>query len=973
MIIFLQCTEYLQKYFMKRKIIFLVFVIIFLSFSQTFWENIFISSVLPNTSNDTLDEYIELTNYWVSDIYLSWFSIKDKSQKIYIFDNQVIHSQESKKFYRPETMILLNNTDEELWLYDNSWVEIDYFSYTTSSKDVPIITNHQNSPPVDNSWVTDMPRFVSTGGILDITNNWARLSWLTFTWADFASISWGTWELIFTWIISNGEYIFSQLLEDTSYLYRVDLVSETWAIIDFFTWSFITSWYPITADRLYYSDSDNNSKIDLLEIEFNKFITWSLDYSKIKIYSNTWGLSDRLINTETWLISSFEIISNVLKLRLVEQNNNKTTLNITNTTLSDLRIKSLEWLWITDLSGNSIPIFSLTSSFDNYINVSKRENSTGSVDSGSWVDNSGENLLSTWAQILVDIPDIIVTFQQPSYVFQDDLWSNEYFCDQTKTECKINFLLDNSFTGSFESNNYRCEINYWTGNIINDCNPDTYIFPYWSYNISFKIIDKSNSANYKEKNIKLYNIYETLVIPDPKITIQSWLDSANNCTKGDCIINPTWDDSFLTSQNSKYSCLWSFSWWVYSESELTKCNPWYIHYWYWNFIIKLRIFESWNESNYKESSISFSNQAYLWSGWWGSVPINLNNNNRPHSIITLQWTNSWKNRQVSGNKLICITSVDCSVNFTGDKSFSLNSTLTYYWNFGNNRSSILKNPTAINYSSWNYQVTLTVKDATWLSDSSYFYIEVIDEQITESQDLVLKKTGYKNLKQYKTKIDIWDVTLAGFKSKTTKNIKQEVINETDNIEDKSFLKQFDKLFLKVGDELDSVNNYKIFLQWKIGKNLQIHDNNIECFWRKNCKINLSLTWGKIEWYSYVWSYPNGEKFNSYNPKTVTFNFGKYTVSLSVYDEQWTLILTKKININVSKLLNKSSKIKWKTTKIKKPSSFGFIFNKDIVQKWVELINKIWNTKLILIFITIFLIIHWTAILLSKYKSVFSWI
>jgi hypothetical protein len=111
-----------------------IFVLFFILFNQVFAE-IFFSEIFPNTIDDANLEYIELYNSWSIEKSLSWFILKDKSDKQYQFWSwETIWSWQTKKYFRTQTKILLNNSGEELFLYDNSWILVDSFSYSSSIK-----------------------------------------------------------------------------------------------------------------------------------------------------------------------------------------------------------------------------------------------------------------------------------------------------------------------------------------------------------------------------------------------------------------------------------------------------------------------------------------------------------------------------------------------------------------------------------------------------------------------------------------------------------------------------------------------------------------------------------------------------------------------------------------------------------------------------------------------------------------------
>jgi len=98
-------------------------IVLLYTFSiNTIFANVYFSEIMPNTTDDKNLEYLELSNSWDSKQDISWYSIKDKSLKTFDFGYwEYLNAYEEKKYYRSTTKILLNNTNEELYLYDNNW------------------------------------------------------------------------------------------------------------------------------------------------------------------------------------------------------------------------------------------------------------------------------------------------------------------------------------------------------------------------------------------------------------------------------------------------------------------------------------------------------------------------------------------------------------------------------------------------------------------------------------------------------------------------------------------------------------------------------------------------------------------------------------------------------------------------------------------------------------------------------------
>lgn len=429
---------------------------------------------------------------------------------------------------------------------------------------------------------------------------------------------------------------------------------------------------------LYYLDTDNNWKIDKLEIEFNKILTWSLNLEKIFFYSNTWWLSTSKLDSLDWnnMISNYYLSWNILLLSLIEKDNYLTWLIINNTTLSHLRIKTNAWVWIKSIDSEEIK-FLYTTSFDSYKNVSYKENlqenteeenqdieeiieETENENEGTWsweileeiedevIDIIEEETeVSTWeileentnsGEILQEEDNIFLyqiklLFQSPSYLLEKDIETQNYNCDNSKTDCKVNFNLNIdewSWFKSISTSKYICEWDFWFSEFEEEkskCNPNTIVYPIWYFETRFKVTEKSSwkifqksffvkNEWFKESliptkivyvssnsSVSDTNISNPINIEIPEIIIQSWLDENNNCKKEDCSVNLIYNQN-----NSKLACLWDFSGGSFDIWADKKCNPWYVKYWLWDFKVTLKVYQKDNPANFQESYLYFSNK-----------------------------------------------------------------------------------------------------------------------------------------------------------------------------------------------------------------------------------------------------------------------------------------------------------------------------------------------------------------------------
>jgi len=127
-----------------------------------------IVEVLPNTQDDTNLESISIKNIWELPLSLSWYTLADLKKEYLILSNEILDVWGVQLFLRPETKLILNNSDEEIFLYDSENNLVDSIEYSSSEKDVPLVFDElENIEDIENTW--DSPWF---------TNQWTwSLSW----------------------------------------------------------------------------------------------------------------------------------------------------------------------------------------------------------------------------------------------------------------------------------------------------------------------------------------------------------------------------------------------------------------------------------------------------------------------------------------------------------------------------------------------------------------------------------------------------------------------------------------------------------------------------------------------------------------------------------------------------------------------------------------------------------------------------
>ncbi|MDD2486760.1 MAG: lamin tail domain-containing protein [Candidatus Gracilibacteria bacterium] len=426
---------------------------------------------------------------------------------------------------------------------------------------------------------------------------------------------------------------------------------------------FIKVAYSLSAVNLYYWDLDFNSKVDRLGIEFDSQISGVPDFSKIQIYSNTGGLALRKINSEPGLFSNFSISGSFMYLDIIEQDNLKKDLMINNSTSSDLRLKTLEGVGITDISGVEMTKLSLTSSFGNYRSsyVFNRtfENPFISQEPYTPIEQNIDNTGS-----IIGTGELVMTGT-----------TDTGSLSQTGESISIGFTGTTNGTGMID------EGDLGSGNTIE---------------VGSGLVISSGS----QEDV----VNPGFTIPEISYVFQSptYLQQSGTgiyiCdgSKAECKMNLNMENSFSGYKMSDYSCSIDFG---FQTGEENKCNPNIVTFGTGYFQVRLRISNIDDISDFKEKSFYVDNLP--------KTDMSFQKNEIPDPIIEIQ---SGLDSELSCNK------EDCSVNFNGEGSFSGISESGYLcsWNFpGADYSSGITdscNPGYIHYPPGSYSVTLRISD-----------------------------------------------------------------------------------------------------------------------------------------------------------------------------------------------------------------------------------------------------------------------
>lgn len=762
-----------------------VFIFTF-SYLMLFYQvsaSIFISEIFPNTIDDTNLEYIELKNIWDTDIYLSWYTLKDKSEKEYIFwPDDILYSNSSQKFLRITTKIILNNTDEELFLYDNSWNLLDTLNYTTSEKWEIITHNIEIINPIEENIEEDNEETTYVYNPEEITQTWT-----TNTWSITES-----WSLTETWVI------LEVIIEENT---------QTWTTN---TWSFTESWSLTETGSL-----DENLVEEITE-------TWSI--------SETWSLE--IIQEEKILQKSFDILFSLQRpTYFVEEIENLSVYNCDRTKEEcklnlDLRnsftwsyketdfncfIDFWFWTWVLTWEENKCNPWTVTIPVWNYTLNLKIENKTN-----SWI-------FSTWSFSVINNwyikPQTIVIYQssltpannvqtnENIYISKPEIQVQSWLDEKNnciKNDCKVNF----NYIKKNEKETCLWDFWWWFSevkDIEKKCNPWYLQYWIWTFKVKLKVYEKDKEYNYNENTFQFENIkiqqeeekqekeekIEEIKIEKSDIdqkdleqekyknSINSWFSMKINRLKSWLKIYWTTIPNSEITINFKKNELSFFNLIIpkvnaeniYStkSNELWEYQFLLTDIFSWNYIIETSIIDNfWKNINIektkklelKEEYITQmkayvdgktkKNQEKISSKKEDKTNNEKLNNNEKNSIektkIPLKWIISiqWKlwTKKISWNNIYCTDS--CSINF--DWSKSLWKIKKYIWNFWNWEYFDWKNPKYISYKNpWNYKVSLLLIWENLDEAVQYFNVFFSKKEKVSSSPKLLNNLKKKNI------------------------------------------------------------------------------------------------------------------------------------------------------------------------------------------------------------------------------------
>ena len=460
------------------------------------------------------------------------------------------------------------------------------------------------------------------------------------------------------------------------------------------------------------------------------------------------------------------------------------------------------------------------------------ENWTGSTkDTWSWSSESTQtwamenNNSNSWVteDVLKNF-EIKNTFQSPTYLLDKDEQKDEYVCDETQKDCKVNFDFRPSFDETFKAKDFSCEIEVWD-EFIENCNPNTINFFEPETEVKIKIFLKSENNIFKEKIIKILK--------------KDWQDSQQESSENN------WQTQEEEKDNSK------------NDDFLNKFEIKNIFQSPSNLLEKEENKEIYNCETTKECKVNFD--------FRGSFDTEFKARN--HICELSFWDQKIEN---CNPKTITLP--------TGSTEFIFRVYKKSDKNIFKEKKIIIINE---NLQTSNYEVFVPqakIRVESWILNGKCEKQNCKVNFIFENKNRNLKcvwKFWEGEFKAWtENRCNPWIVTFPYGKHLITLR----VYNKKDESHFTEDYFEFENPFEP--EELEA----KIELDW-VSKKYQKTKNLAICYWTSKCKLNFSAKniWKKIE--KYLWDFWNWEIFEWKNPKTIEFLEWKHKVSLKIFDNK----------------------------------------------------------------------------------------
>ncbi|MDD2907158.1 MAG: PKD domain-containing protein [Candidatus Gracilibacteria bacterium] len=712
---------------MKTKII--IYVLLFLILIQKVFGNFYISEILPNTDDDTIDEYVGIIYDGSGSNSLSGYTLSDLSGKEYIFNDDFFENSEVKKYYRTTTKILLNDTNETLYLKDNSGILVDTFSYAITENNVIIYKKNEDieTPLIDES--------TQTGNIIETeieTNSGVIIEVdeepIEDIFTDSGSLNDNS---------NSGSIIIDDIETDSgSSLIGDELSNDTGSLI---------------------MEEQNNSGTIIDEIITSSGIINDVIITNLNIknaFQSPTYLNEKDIELKNNLVYNCDRTKDDCRVNLDLRNTFSTIIKESD---FDCNIDfSLGAITGEENKCNPNTIIFPVGVYDIKIKVTNKNDSNYFGNLNFRIINDGK--LITQTQTITNYVSTSSTYtetsklvlKEPIIKLQSGL-DDKQICN--KKECNINF------DSEISDKDVICNWDFGSGsfNSGNDkkCNPSSVGFSSGIHNISLQICDKNDENNCKKTIFTFENIYK-------KIPLQSIISLQGKLTKNktlegkkitcflvdSCSINLTGGDS----KGEDLSYFWDFGDDDYSESK----NPLSKVFKKGIYTVILEISDNDGEISEdileievkgKDSDLAIVSEENVNVN--GEKSLSSINTIKIHSLKIELQGKLGENKILKDNKLTCIKT--CSVNFDGGKS--IGDFESYSWDFGNGETYIGVNPGYVNYKNpGNYNVLFLAEDNDGNIYEKEFFVNYI-EKLQKNSDIVPKTQAFSSKEENANQID----------------------------------------------------------------------------------------------------------------------------------------------------------------------------------------------------------------------------
>ncbi len=669
---------------LKNLVLWFIFFFVFSVSANALFE---ISEVFPNTTDDKNLEYITLKNNYTETRSLSWYVLEDTAGKQYLFwSEDILVSGERKQFSRSLTKIILNNSDESVFLYDNEWILVDSIYYENSVK-------------------------------------WEFLSFEDIKEDDII-------QKIFSWEVYFSDEISPE--ENNSWGWPSDY--QDWKINDFISsWALDVPEINISFQQASYVKQSGSSDIyncdtskDICKVNFSLLESFSSDFPEWEyscvidfwILWFTWEEQKCNPNTlifPVWISEVFFKIYSKSKPEIYSEKrieiwNIKNWWNDQSTTW-DLRSEEWETSYNTEnawfLETLKIPEIFFELQRPSYI---------------FWEFWSDEFHCDTSKETCK------VNFNLEAS-FWDWIKSTDYYCE-------INFWIWKETWEEQKCNPNSVDFPVWnfevSFKIIHKNFPD--IFTEKRIIIENKWYVPSNTSKITSwwtsvawKTIKSYFVAIKDIIVQSGV-LKNWFNNFS-CKKEACSMNLNYQ-----AQEKDDRCLWDFWQWIASSATTyTRCNPGIIKYGLWEFNGSLTVYEKWNDTNFKKINFTVTNIPDIFSKDEELLSQDLEKEVVSSSItssIVLQWKLSHE-KTLTENKLSCLWVKKCNINLTAEIDWNKKG-LSYIWTINGETFSEKQNPSGMWIETWEYEIILEILRGEDIIETQDFYVEVSNNVVLQS-------------------------------------------------------------------------------------------------------------------------------------------------------------------------------------------------------------------------------------------------